>query len=210
MPPSALERSDRQISEHIEAILRRHGRRYGRCRIWRGQADQPSLNLLAGKEQLERSDRVWAGEITFISAAAGWFCLAVVIDLCGPHRRPVAGRPQARRIGLPRLQTGVGNAPSQGRHVFHSDRGSRYGSGEFRTMLAQSGVFQSRSARANPDQNAWTESFMGTFQAGRLQGGGVAHRHDARTEIFDFIETCYHTRRKHFSLADHFSSHPLP
>ena len=47
-----------------------------------GRAGKPSPNLLAGKALPDRPDRVWAGDITFISAAAGWLYLAVVIDLC--------------------------------------------------------------------------------------------------------------------------------
>ena len=57
------------------------------------------------------------------------------------------------------------------------------------------------SARANPYHNAWTESFMGTLKAEMLQGGTFIDAHDARTEIFAYIEAYYNTRRKHSSLA---------
>ncbi len=49
--------------------------------------------------------------------------------------------------------------------IFHSDRGSQYGSTPFRNALAQAGLRQSMSARANPYDNAWTESFIGTLKA---------------------------------------------
>ena len=42
------------------------------------------------------------------------------------------------------------------------------------------------SARANPYQNAWTESFMGTLKNEILQGSTFASEADARIEIFDF------------------------
>ena len=85
--------------------------------------------------------------------------------------------------------------------IFHSDRGSQYGSGEYRSLLGSAGAIQSMSARANPYHNAWTESFMGTLKGEMLQGGCFANERDARTEIFDFIEAYYNTHRKHSSLG---------
>ena len=57
------------------------------------------------------------------------------------------------------------------------------------------------SARAKPSHNAWTESFMGTLKGEMLQGGCFADECDAQTEIFDFIEAYWNTRRKHSSLG---------
>lgn len=116
-----------------------------------GRADKPSPNLLEGKELPDRPDRVWAGDITFVPTAAGWIYLAVVIDLC---TRRIVGWSLARhmRAGLvadafkQALQT---RRPGPGL-VFHSDRGSQYGSREYRSLLAGAGAVQSMSARANP------------------------------------------------------------
>ncbi len=166
-----------------------------------GRADKPSPNLLAGKALPDRPDRVWAGDITFVPTASGWLYLAVVIDLC---TRRIVGWSLARhmRAGL------VADALKQALHtrrpgaglVFHSDRGSQYGSGEYRSLLDRAGAVQSMSARANPYHNAWTESFMGTLKGEMLQGGCFADERDARTEIFDFIEAYYNTHRRHSSL----------
>ena len=86
--------------------------------------------------------------------------------------------------------------------IFHSDRGSQYGSGPHRRMLAAAGILQSMSARANPYHNAWTESFIGTLKNEMLQGGEFADEADARIELFDFIESYYNHHRKHSSLDD--------
>jgi len=157
---------------------------------------------LAGKELPDRPDRFWAGDITFIPTAAGCLYLAVVIHLC---TRYIVGWSLVRHMRAG-LVSDAFKQPLEARRpeaalVFHSDRGSQYGSGEYRTMLAQAGALQSMSARANPYQNAWTKSFMGTLKAERLQGGCFADQHDAHTEIFDFIEAYDNTRRKHSSLA---------
>ena len=84
--------------------------------------------------------------------------------------------------------------------IFHSDRGSQYGSRLFRAQLAQAGALQSMSARANPYHNAWTESFIGTLKAEMLQGGCFLDGNDARTELFAYIESYYNTHRRHSSL----------
>ena len=42
---------------------------------------------------------------------------------------------------------------------------------------------------------------MGTLKAEMLQGGTFIDAHDARTEIFAYIEAYYNTRRKHSSPA---------
>lgn len=85
--------------------------------------------------------------------------------------------------------------------IFHSDRGSQYGSSEYRTLLARSEICQSMSARANPYYNAWTESFMGTLKTEMLHDGCFIRETDARTELFAFIEGYYSTHRMHSSLG---------
>ena len=84
--------------------------------------------------------------------------------------------------------------------IFHSDRGSQYGSTRFRQVLKKAGSRQSMSARANPYHNAWTESFIGTLKHEMLQGGCFENAADARTELFEYIEGYYNTHRKHSSL----------
>ena len=56
------------------------------------------------------------------------------------------------------------------------------------------------SARANPYHNAWSESFMGALKTEMLQGGCFIDSNDARTEIFDHINSYYNQHRKHSAL----------
>lgn len=174
-----------------------------------GRADLPSPNLIDGLPLPEAPDRVWAGDITFIPTAAGWLYLAVVIDLCS--RRIVGWKlDEHLRSGLviDALQQALGSRRTSPGLIFHSDRGSQYGSKAYRQLLHRNGIRQSMSARANPYHNAWTESFMGTLKREMLQKGGFIDGHHARTEIFSYIEGYYNTRRRHSSLdyrtpADH-------
>jgi len=166
-----------------------------------GRADKPSPNLLSDQPLPTAPDRAWAGDITFIPTSAGWLYLAVVIDLCS---RRIVGWSLADHLRadlvLDALNQAIATRPVN-RTIFHSDRGSQYGSTPFRKALAKAGLLQSMSARANPYDNAWTESFIGTLKHEMLQGGCFDNASDARTEIFEYIEGYYNTHRKHSSIG---------
>ncbi len=223
----------------IEAIFKRHCRRYGYRRIAAelsdagevcapdrirrimrqrglraiqpktyvpktsdGRADQPSPNLLLGQPLPAQPDEVWAADITFIPTAAGWLYLAVVIDLCS---RKIVGWSLADHLRadlvIAALQQALGSRRARPGLIFHSDRGSQYGSGPFRELLRAAGIRQSMSARANSYHNAWTESFIGTLKTEMLPDGAFIAHADANTEIFAYIEAYYNTHRKHSSLG---------
>ena len=165
-----------------------------------GRADQPSPNLLSGRPLPAAPNRAWAKDITFIPTSAGWLYLAVVIELCS---RRIVGWSLADHLRsdlvLAALRQTLQTRPA--RHtIFHSDRGSQYGRTPFRKALGAAGLRQSMSARANPYDNAWTESFIGTLKLEMLQDGCFENATDARTEIFDSIEGYYNTHRKHSAL----------
>jgi transposase InsO family protein len=166
-----------------------------------GRADKPSANLLCGQPLPEAPDQAWAGDITFIPTSTGWLYLAVVIDLCS---RRIVGWSLADHLRsdlvLDALRQALQTRPANAT-IFHSDRGSQYGSTPFRKALAKAGLRQSMSARANPYENAWTESFIGTLKHEMLQGGCFDNASDARTEIFEYIDGYYNTHRKHSALG---------
>lgn len=166
-----------------------------------GRADHPSPNRLLQTGLPASPDKVWAGDITFIPTSTGWLYLAVVIDLCS--RRIVgwalANHLRASLVTEAFVQAAHTRRPDPGL-IFHSDRGSQYGSRHFREHLDKMDVLQSMSARANPYHNAWTESFIGTLKAEMLQDGCFINESDARTELFAYIESYYNTHRRHSSL----------
>ena len=167
-----------------------------------GRADKPSPNLLLGKPIPEQPNKVWAGDITYIPTADGWRYLAVIIDL---HSRRIVGWALAdhmrAELVTDALKQALGTRPIAPGLIFHSDRGSQYGSRAHRQILQKADILQSMSARANPYHNAWTESFMGTLKNEMLQGGSFTTEADARLEIFDFIESYYNHHRKHSALG---------
>lgn len=166
-----------------------------------GRADLPSPNLLADQPLPAHPNEVWAGDITFIPSSDGWLYLAVVIDLCS---RRIVGWALADHLRsdlvMDALQRAIASRRNTDGLIFHSDRGSQYGSRSYRQLLQRAGMRQSMSARANPYHNAWTESFMGTLKAEMLQNGRFIHAADARAELFAYIDSYYNTQRLHSSL----------
>ena len=167
-----------------------------------GRADKPSPKLLSGQPLPDGPNKVWAGDITFIPTSRGWRYLAVVIDL---FSRKIVGWALADHMRADLVcdafKQALGSRQNYRGVIFHSDRGSQYGSKKFRTLLSQAGALQSMSARANPYDNAWTESFIGTMKNEMLQNGIFIDESDARTELFDYIDSYYNLRRKHSSLG---------
>lgn len=167
-----------------------------------GRADRPSLNLLLDQPLPATPDKVWAGDITYIPVGKGWLYLAVVIDLCS---RKIVGWALADHLRAGLVADALTQALQSRRPacgvIFHSDRGSQYGSREYRAILERNGILQSMSARANPYHNAWTESFMGTLKKEMLRDGRFLEEGDARTELFAYIDSYYNTHRRHSSLG---------
>ena len=126
----------------------------------------------------------------------------MVIDLCS---RKIVGWSLAvhlrAELVADALKQALGSRRALPGMVFHSARGSQYGSGIYRTLLRDSGMRQSMSAPANPYHNAWTESFIGTLKTEMLHDGSFIARADARIELSAYIESYYNTHRKHSSLG---------
>lgn len=167
-----------------------------------GRADKPSENLLADGAFPEAPNQAWAGDITYIPTTNGWLYLAIIIDL---YTRKVVGWSLAdhmrSELVLNALNQALRSTPRNPGRIFHSDRGSQYGSKAYRGPLEKAGIRQSMSRRANPYDNAWTESMIGTLKAEMLRGGCFENIQDARTELFSYLECYYNTQRKHSSLG---------
>ena len=167
-----------------------------------GKAEVPAPNLLKDQPLPDKPNAVWTGDITYVKTARGWVYLAVVIDL---YSRRIVGWALADHMRASLVSQALENALEIRRPhselIFHSDRGSQYGSAEFRTILRRSGILQSMSAKANPYDNAWTESFMGTLKLEHVHQTHYENEATARIEIFKYIDGYYNTRRKHSAIG---------
>ena len=72
--------------------------------------------------------------------------------------------------------------------LLHSDRGVKYAAGNFRHAHAIASLVPSMSRRGTCYDNAAMESFWSTRKLELVYRLDFATHHQARTEIFDYIE----------------------
>lgn len=201
--------SDRGIQcgrNRIARLMRLHGiqaktkRRFKRTtRVRQGQAVAP--DLVQRVFSSHRPNQVWTSDITFIWTREGWAYLAVVLDLCS---RMIVGWDLNARMSASLVTSALQRAlawrkPSEGL-ILHSDRGSQYASHEVRELVKEHGIRLSMSRTGNCYDNAVTESFFHTLKTEHTYFTKFKSRQEARTSIFDYIETFYNRQRKHSTI----------
>jgi transposase InsO family protein len=142
------------------------------------------------------------GDITYIETKEGWLYLAAVMDL---YSRRIVGWAMSDRIDTALVLLAWNMACTHRQPprqiLFHSDRGVQYASAEFRQHLRSVGATASMSRKANCYDNAAMESFWSTLKLELVYRHSFGTRAEARTEIFDYIETFYNPKRLHSSLG---------
>jgi putative transposase len=157
-------------------------------------------NLLNREFTVDKPDRVWTSDITYIATGEGWLFLVAVIDL---FSRQVVGwsmqpHMQASMVVDALRMAWFRRQPEAGL-IFHSDRGSQYCGDDFQDALKGYGMRSSMSRKGNCWDNAPTESLWGRLKVGRLYGKTFATQRDAMDEVIDWL-TFYNHRRLHSSL----------
>ena len=160
-----------------------------------------AANLLNRRFYQSAVDRAWVADITYIPTGEGWLYLATVLDLAS--RRIVgwsmAGRMPAKLICDALAMAYFRRKPAVGL-VVHSDRGVQYASDAYRMQLAQYRMVQSMSRKANCWDNAPMESFFKTLKVERVHQCRYQTRDQARSDIVNWIEGFYNSRRMHSAL----------
>ncbi|MFA5799422.1 MAG: IS3 family transposase, partial [Candidatus Peribacteraceae bacterium] len=150
---------------------------------------------------VSRPNKVWVGDVTFIGTRAGWLYLAVLLDL---YSRKVIGWSMSERnnkeLVLDALDMALERRRPQSHVLHHTDRGSTYGSDDYRNKLVASGLEPSMSRHGDCYDNAVAESFFSTLKNELMCGRLFESRYHARTEIFKYIEIYYNRQRLHQSL----------
>ncbi len=153
-------------------------------------------------EAAEGPDRVWVSDITYLWTADGWLYLAVVLDLA--TRRVVGwgmGTTLETTLVLDALRMALRRRRPEPGLLHHSDRGTQYASAAYRAALAAAGMVASMSRKGDCWDNAVAESFFATLKWELVRRSRWATRAEARTAVFDYIETWYNRRRRHSSLG---------
>ncbi|EKM4700063.1 IS3 family transposase [Enterobacter roggenkampii] len=204
----------------IHLDLRDSGQQCGVNRVWRlmkrvgikaqvgyrsprarkGEASIVSPNRLQRQFNPDAPDKRWVTDITYIRTHEGWLYLAVVVDL---FSRKIIGWPMQSRmtkdIVLNALLMAVWRRNPQKQVLVHSDQGSQYTSHEWQSFLKSHGLEGSMSRRGNCHDNAVAESFFQLLKRERIKKKSYGTREEARSDIFDYIEMFYNSKRRHGS-----------
>jgi transposase InsO family protein len=157
-------------------------------------------NLLGRVFSAPRPNVCWLTDITFIPTREGWLYLAVILDL---YSRAVVGWAMGNRLdrwlAINALNMAIaqrGNAPD----IVHSDRGTLYTVAEYRALLAQHGIRQSMSRKADCWDNAPMESFFHTLKTELVMHCDYPTREQARSSLFEYMEVFYNRQRRHSTV----------
>ena len=149
---------------------------------------------------IERANRAWVSDITYIWSRQGWSYLAVVLDL---YSRRVVGWELGERITADLIATALRKALEQRGVdpglVVHSDRGSQYISERVQTILDDHRCLPSHGLSCY--DNAVAESFFHTIKSEHLRFEQFTTRDEVRSSIFEYIEVFYNRRRRHSTLG---------
>ncbi|EBD9556093.1 IS3 family transposase [Salmonella enterica] len=204
----------------IHLDLRDSGQQCGVNRVWRlmkrvgikaqvgyrsprarkGEVSIVSPNRLQRQFNPDVPDERWVTDITYIRTHEGWLCLAVVVDLFS--RKIIGWSMQSRMtkdIVLNALLMAVWRRNPQKQVLVHSDQGSQYTSHEWQSFLKSHGLEGSMSRRGNCHDNAVAESFFQLLKRERIKKKIYGTREEARSDIFDYIEMFYNSKRRHGS-----------
>jgi putative transposase len=215
--------SGRYGSPRVHAELRASGEKVGRKRIARlmkeaglaGRTKRRFRKTTDSKHTfpiapnvLERDftttapNQAWVTDITYLWTREGWLYLAVMLDLFS--RRVVSWATSAtvdRHLALVALTTALRNRRPSAGLVHHSDRGSTYASGDYRSALAGHAIECSMSRKGDCWDNAVAESFFATLkreveEVDRLE----SHAH-ANAVLAEYIDRFYNLQRRHSTIG---------
>lgn len=161
-------------------------------------------------QQIGGLNRVLCGDITYVATTQGWLYLATVQDL---FSRRIIGWALGESLEAElvneaferamQIREGCGPTYQKQFKLFHSDRGSQYGSWLFKNELKKYGFVASMSRRGDCWDNAVAESFFGTYKSELVEqqpGGRFASKAQACELTTDYIENFYNRVRLHSTL----------
>jgi putative transposase len=207
----------------VHAQLRHEGVRVGRKRVERLMR-QASLSGLVRRRRgkttvrvpgvrtapdlVERDfassepNRLWCADITYVRTWEGWLYLAAVMD-CSSRR--IVGWAMADHLRaelvVEALEMAVARRRPHAGLVHHSDAGSQYTALVFGQRCRQAGIAVFMGAKGSALDNAVAESFFASLKKELLYRHSWPTKADARTAIFDYIESFYNRVRLHSTLG---------
>jgi putative transposase len=208
-------------ARRVHAVLRQQGVRVGRKRVERlmrarrltGAVPRkrarttirmpgvrPAADLVGRDFAPSAPNQLWVADIKYIPTATGWLYLAAVLDC---FSRRVVGwsmRDDLRaELVVDALEMAVARRRPGPGLVHHSDQGTQYVSLLFGERCREAGIEISMGCTSAHD-NAVAESFFASLTKDLLRRRTLLNRGEARTAVFDYIETFYNPLRLHSTL----------
>ena len=147
-------------------------------------------------------NQTWVTDITFLWTQQGWLYLAAILDLFS--RRVVGWATSCtvdRHLALAALRMALRDRrPSEGL-VHHSDRGSTYASGDYRSALEAHGIECSMSRKGDCWDNAVAESFFASLKREVEEIEGLESHAQANVILADYIDRFYNLQRRHSTIG---------
>lgn len=137
-------------------------RRPRRYRSWLGQPGAVAENVLNRQFSAEAPDMKWVTDVTEFRVGDRKVYLSPVIDLF--DRSVVAyscGVSPSLELTNSSLREAIATLPAGAAPLVHSDQGFQYQHASWRALLADAGLTQSMSRRANCLDNSMAENFFG-------------------------------------------------
>ena len=157
-------------------------------------------NLIKNR-QVRAINQVWVADITYIRIRSSFVYLAAILDL---YSRKIVGWAISKRIDTELCVTALQMALQTRRArgcIHHSDRGAQYASASYIALLRQYRLQISMSAKANPYDNAFMESFYKTLKYEEVHLWNYETYDDVIERLPFFIEEVYNRRRLHSSIG---------
>lgn len=132
---------------------------------------------------IDRTNKVWATDITYIPMAKGFVYLCAIIDW---HSRKV-------------LSYGVSISQYGTPEIFHTDQGSQFICERFTNVLKQHGIQISMDGRNRWMDNVMIERLWRTVKYEEVYLKGYPNVREAKTQLSAYFEF-YNHRRLHSSL----------
>lgn len=204
----ALRQSGETCGLHrVERLRHKYGIEAKRMKLFRssigGRNSAPAAdNVLNRDFKVNQPNRVWVGDITFITTRKGVLFLSTIIDL---YSRQIVGwsmsHKQDRYLVKDALMMAIDSRKPKPGLIHHTDQGCQYRSRDYQALLIAHDMIPSASRKGNCHDNAVAESFFSHLKNEMVYHQDFANRDEARSAIFNYIEVFYNRQRIHQTLG---------